>query len=257
MYPFQNAGSSVGQIDVQRNLIVENSTDGFGGGLDVFMSATVDTSGTIALEFNTISDNTAAFGAGGVSVTSGTSTYNDELGAHIFRVENSVISDNSGYGIGLNSDDAEGPLNLDDIEYNIVFGNTPGEYDSSINTLANIGSSTNVSEDPLLDASWFPQACSPAIDGADPAEPFSNEPQPNGGRANAGRYGDTSQAVTILADTNGDKAVDGLDILALATAFATSSGDARYDVSADLDLNGTVEGPDLSLVGADFGVVCP
>ena len=257
MYPFQNAGSSIGDIKVQNNLIVENSTSGFGGGVDTFISSTVDATGTISLDFNTISDNTAAFGAGGVSITSGTSTFDDEFGAHIFRVENSVISSNSGYGIGLNADDAEGVLNLDDIEYNIVFGNTPGEYDSAISTLANIGSSTNVSDDPLLDAFWFPQVCSPAIDGADPAEAFSNEPQPNGGRANAGRYGDTSKAVTILADTNGDNAVDGLDILALAVAFASSSGEPRYDLSADLDLEDGVGGSDLSLVGAHFGVVCP
>lgn len=35
---------------------------------------------------------------------------------------------------------------------------------------------------------------SPAIDAADPASPFAAEPEPNGGRANMGVYGDTPQA---------------------------------------------------------------
>jgi hypothetical protein len=35
---------------------------------------------------------------------------------------------------------------------------------------------------------------SPAIDAGNPASDFSNEPQPNGGRVNLGRYGNTAEA---------------------------------------------------------------
>jgi len=251
MYPFANSGSSSGLIKAENNLIVQNSTGGFGGGVDAFVSATLNTTGTIDLEYNTISDNTAVIEAGGVSLTAGTNAFNDELGTHAFQIDNSILSDNTGFAVGLHADDAEGPLAIG-IDYNVVFGNTPSDF-SGVGVI----SSTNVSEDPLLDASWTPDVCSPAVDGADPADPFANEPEPNGNRANAGWLGNTNLAVTILADTNGDNAVDGLDILALATAFASGTGDPRYDVSADIDQNGTVEGPDLALVGADFGLVCP
>ena len=243
--------------DLNHNLVAANSTAGFGGGLDLFIVAFTDTEGTVDMGFNTIAGNSAATGAGGVSITSGTSADTTETGTATIRIENSIIADNVGYGIAVYSDGGEGILDLDGIEYNMVFGSSPGDYDTTVSTLADIANSTNVTADPMLDTYWVADVCSPAIDGADPAADFSSEPQPNGGRANLGHLGGTAGATTILPDTNGDGAIDGLDILELATAFASSMGEPRFSAAADIDLNGTVEGPDLAQVAARFGKVCP
>jgi hypothetical protein len=50
-------------------------------------------------------------------------------------------------------------------------------------------------------------ADSPAIDAANPAAPFANEPAPNGGRANLGAYGNTAEA--SKSDGVAEGAVDG------------------------------------------------
>ena len=56
-------------VELDNNLVVENSTDGFGGGLDLFIVAFSDTEGTMDLGFNTIASNSAVSGAGGVSLS--------------------------------------------------------------------------------------------------------------------------------------------------------------------------------------------
>ncbi|MBD3869094.1 MAG: hypothetical protein IFK94_13310 [Acidobacteria bacterium] len=244
-------------VFMNNNLVTQNSTDGFGGGLDLFLATISDTESTVDMDYNTIAGNTAAFGAGGVSITSGTEADPTETGTVTIQIENSIIADNVGHGIALSSDESEGILDLDGIEYNLVYGHSPDDYDTAVSTLADIANSTNITADPQLDGTWGPDVCSPAIDGADPADDFSSEPEPNGDRANLGYLGGTSEATTILPDTNGDGAIDGLDILELATAFASSMGQTRYSASADIDLNGTVEGSDLAQVAARFGKVCP
>lgn len=55
------------------------------------------------------------------------------------------------------------------------------------------------------------------------------------------------------ADMDGSGAVDGRDLAILARAFATFSGDVRYDPVADLDGDGAVDGVDLALLAASFG----
>jgi len=45
---------------------------------------------------------------------------------------------------------------------------------------------------------------SPCIDAGDPASPFANEPEPNGGRVNLGAYGNTPEAAVKSADTDAD-----------------------------------------------------
>jgi hypothetical protein len=249
--------NTTGTLEIDHNLVVQNSTAGFGGGLDLFVQAFSTTEGTIDLGFNTVAGNVAGAGAGGVSVGAGSAGDLTETGTVTFIIENSIVSGNTGYGIGLILDESEGVLDLDGIEYNLVHGNSAGDYDTAIATLADIGNSTNVSVDPLLDENWIPDVCSPAIDGADPAADYSQEPQPNGERANLGFLGGGPEATRILPDTNGDGAIDGLDILDLAVAFASGPGDPRYSVSADIDLNDFVDGLDLAQVAARFGTVCP
>ncbi|MDE2237349.1 MAG: hypothetical protein KGK30_05620, partial [Elusimicrobia bacterium] len=47
-------------------------------------------------------------------------------------------------------------------------------------------------------------ADSPTLDAADPAESYSLEPLPNGGRANQGSYGDTDEASKAVSKFNGE-----------------------------------------------------
>jgi hypothetical protein len=98
--------------------------------------------------------------------------------------------------------------------------------------------------------------CSPTTDAADPAADWSLEPQPNGGRANLGHLGGTADATSSLPDVNGDLLVDGVDVLRIATAFASTAAQARYYAAADLDRDGDVDGDDLAYVAARFGRDC-
>ncbi|HEY2542331.1 MAG TPA: putative Ig domain-containing protein, partial [Gaiellaceae bacterium] len=54
-------------------------------------------------------------------------------------------------------------------------------------------------------------------------------------------------------DVNGDQAVDGLDMAALAAALGTSSGDAGYLPAADVNGDGRIDATDRHLVVADLG----
>ena len=55
------------------------------------------------------------------------------------------------------------------------------------------------------------QAGSPAVDGGDPTMDFSNEPAPNGGRINIGRYGNTDEATQSPAELVQILAPNGLE----------------------------------------------
>ncbi len=116
------------------------------------------------------------------------------------NVSNNIITNNSGYGIYF----VNGTLNE---SYNDVWGNVNGSYNG---TSAGTG---DISLDPLFanasagdfhlksqagrwnGTAWVTDAqTSPAIDSGDPADDYSQEPEPNGDRINMGVYGGTSEA---------------------------------------------------------------
>ena len=72
-----------------------------------------------------------------------------------------------------------------------------------------------------------------------------------------GDLGGTEFAVRTLSDVNGDGLVDGLDVIRITSRFGASSPGASYLPAADFDDNLLIDGDDLALVGADFGVECP
>lgn len=58
----------------------------------------------------------------------------------------------------------------------------------------------------------------------------------------------------LAGDIDRSGRVDGTDLVTLARAFGTRSGDARYIAAADLDGNARVDGNDLAQLAANFGV---
>ncbi|HEY3176041.1 MAG TPA: dockerin type I domain-containing protein [Candidatus Polarisedimenticolia bacterium] len=58
-------------------------------------------------------------------------------------------------------------------------------------------------------------------------------------------------------DINQSNRIDGGDIIEVAAAFASRSGDASYSVDFDLNVDGAVDGVDLSFLVTYFGSVGP
>ncbi len=59
------------------------------------------------------------------------------------------------------------------------------------------------------------------------------------------------------ADINGSSRIDGGDMVQIAAAFSSRQGDSRYSLSFDLNVDGVVDGMDLSLLIIHFGMIGP
>jgi hypothetical protein len=70
--------------------------------------------------------------------------------------------------------------------------------------------------------------------------------------------GDSVSALfRLFGDVNGDRAVNGLDMIAFRTAFGTSRRDANYNVALDFDGDGVINGTDLTAFRSHFGMILP
>jgi hypothetical protein len=56
-----------------------------------------------------------------------------------------------------------------------------------------------------------------------------------------------------LADINETNRVDGADLIVMATAFGSQTGDSRFIQRADLNNDGVIDGSDLSILSSVFG----
>ena len=65
--------------------------------------------------------------------------------------------------------------------------------------------------------------------------------------------GDACETGAPLADADHSGRVDGFDLVRLARAFGSSSGEAAYDPAVDLDRDDDIDGDDLALLAASFG----
>ncbi|MBP7866832.1 MAG: right-handed parallel beta-helix repeat-containing protein [Acidobacteria bacterium] len=99
---------------------------------------------------------------------------------------------------------------------------------------------------------WVADALtSPALDAADPASPWAEEPSPNGGRANLGCYGNTAQASRTPGgaspfDLNRDGLVNAADLALLGAWFAGSLPQLPCGIAcADVDGSGSADAADL------------
>lgn len=76
---------------------------------------------------------------------------------------------------------------------------------------------------------------SPCIDAGDPASPFVEEPEPNGGRINMGAFGNTPEATTKSLDIDLDGLPDEWEMQFCMQLDEGSIGDADGDGVANID----------------------
>jgi len=226
------------------NNIVAGNNANYGGGIVLAWYASP------AIRHNTIAGNKGTYQGGGVYATGSSSA----------AISSSILwgnISNNGREIYLVSSSAA------TISYSDVWGGQAAANVQSGCTLT--WGEGNITADPLFanaaggdyhvksrHGRWNPSAggwvndtaSSPCIDAADPASPWSAEPQPNFGRANMGAWGNTPQASksgwTIPGDTNGDCLVNVIDLINARNLLGQDPlvGDNwRADVNQDAVVN--------------------
>lgn len=207
--------------DVFANIIIGNTTAGGGGGIRCGVNSLADIAG------NTVYGNSAAQGGGIYCTSTGSPT-----------ITNTIVAFSTGGG-GIHVEAGGAPT----ISYCDVYGNTGGNYSVIADQT---GANGNISQDPLFaDAPggdfhlksmggrwngvfWVTDSVhSPCIDSGDPASPFADEPSPNGGRVNAGRWGNTAEASKSFGPT-------------LTLAWAGTNGFSNDGVAPDSGVAGTL-----------------
>jgi len=294
--PFDDGAvqSTTGDIRVEHNLIADNRAIGggsaVGGGIFAYMEARGDAVATVELELNTLANNQADAGSGGVEfeVCSLFDSFSFEDGLTSLSIDNSVISDNDGFGVGGPQAGQPGLIvnvgqvcfrdHTTVVDYTNLHGNLSGGLQANLN----ITETNAVSGDPLLAAlTYVPGQCSPTIDAGDPSVNVTRacvggvndgtvcdfdtecpngecvgERNPNRGVLNLGHTGNTGAATGSLADVNGDLIVDGVDVVQLSTSHGAMLGDLRYLAATDLDGDDMTGAPELSFIGAQYGTDC-
>ena len=181
-----------GEVTISGNTVWANSWNGI---------SLVFVRSSSFLDHNLITNN----GNDGVEITSLISSFlsmenntivgNEDDGIYVSSavpptIKNSIIVSNNGYGINGSSAS---------ISYNDVWGNSDGNYH---NCSAGTG---DISLDPRFvnaeGGDYHLRLLSPCIDAGDPVSDYTQEPLPNGGRINMGRYGNTPEAATSLEGT--------------------------------------------------------
>ena len=209
---------------------------------------------SVALNFLTIAQNQTELGTGGVELEDRLLANSlGSKGTAAFVLSNSIISANDGYGVGYLAPLA--PSTTVVFSYDNAYGNISGNYEAPL--VDPTGTNGNISVDPKLDTLFLPRICGPMVDAGDPAIDATIEPQPNGDRVNLGHLGNTTSATRTFPDVNSDGTVDGLDVMGIAVSFNSLVGGSRYFTAADRDLNGVVDGEDLSYVSAFYAQSCP
>lgn len=255
------------QVWFENNLVTGNTASapgltGEGGGVYALAESRGLSNASARLRFNTVADNSVD--PGGAAVFVDASTLLDSLfneGATSIEVSNSILLRNveleleSGFTAGTNS-------RLLSIRYNDLYDPAGSLYGPTIGDRE--GQDGNSSFDPELSALYVPLLCSPVTTAGDPADgTFENgvlvsEGQPNGGIVSIGHLGNTDGAVRVFPDINGDDIVDGVDLLRVASSFASTSSQVdRYNPDADRDKDGKVDGNEISYIGAFYGQACP
>jgi len=207
---------------VQNNTITGNSASYEGGGLN-------DCDGTI--QSNVIAANLAHGGAGlhgcdgtikNNAVTGNVASYiGGGLNSCAGTILNNTIAANLAQQGGGGLHDCRGT-----ITNCIIWGNLASQEaqlsECSVPTYSCIeewqgGGTGNISQDPRFvdpnEGDYHLWSWSPCIDAGNPKSPFSEEPEPNGGRIDMGAYGNTPEATSASKDTDGDLLPDDWEML--------------------------------------------
>ncbi len=148
------------------------------------------------------------------------------------------------------------------IKNNILKDNTAGivleqgstaeiKYNNISNTVGDDVGIGNISTDPMFidsaEGDYHLQHNSPSIDSGDPADDYSLEPYPNGGRINMGAYGNTGEAAHyyICGDVNGSSDLDIDDIIFFVNYIFTGGETPWLVEAADVNGSGDVDIDDI------------
>ncbi|MDP2895583.1 MAG: choice-of-anchor Q domain-containing protein [bacterium] len=249
---------------IESNIITGNSSTGDGGGIAacdgtihnnvISDNSAGDSGGGLygcdgEVHGNTVVSNTAkSWGGGGLSDCRATIRNNIiaanssvRYGGGLYRCK--VIINNTIYGNSAR-EKGGGLYGCEGSVHNcIIWGNSAAGGDeqvSSVQTLAycciqnwNLGGTGNVRFDPRFagaeNGGFHLDQWSPCIDAGDPASPFENEPEPNGGRINMGAYGNTPEATPTPPDTDKDGLPDSWEL----ASFGNLGQDANDDPDGD------------------------
>lgn len=200
-------------VSFHHNLVVSNRSATSAAGLRVGREGSSGPGSFVNLSFCTIANNTSPGDQNAINLDASDTTLTNCIiwgnGA------NPLGTDNTGSNIVAWS--------IVDVPYNGNLTNDP--LFASISSGDYHVKSTAGRWNPATQ-SWVTDATnSPAIDTADPASPFANEPAPNGGTANLGAYGNTPEA-SKSADTDGDGLSDSLERFRAKSSPTTANSDA-------------------------------
>ncbi len=198
---------------IQKNLIAENQADYAGGGLSLCDGV---------IQNNRIAKNTSGSHGGGLSFCDA-------------AVQNSVI-----YGNSAGEEGGGLALCFGTITDCIIWGNQGGGqlYGGRMPSFSCIEGgaaqgSGNIGLNPhFVDpekGDFHLRSWSPCIDAGDPSSPYSNEPQPNGGRVDMGAYGNTPEATSRSPDTDADGLPDDWELHWFGNLAQTGTGDPDGD----------------------------
>ena len=226
---------------IENNTIENNrSLDGQGGGISVC-------SGVI--RNNVIHYNSARWSGGGLSgchgeihnnvIAHNESDHGGGLAYCEALIENNTIVDNvATHGGGLS--ECWGP-----VRNCILWGNAGGQvaYWPSLAYCCIQGwrgrETGNISSHPYFVSAgagdYHLTSWSPCVDAGDPLSPFSEEPQPNGGRVNMRAYGNTRQAARTSADMDGHGLPDEWELRTLGSLSLGPDDDPDGDGMSNVE----------------------
>ncbi len=204
---------------IANNIISNNRADNGGGGLNRCRGN---------IRNNLISRNSASDSGGGLNDCGGT-------------IENNTVVDNSAGGDGSGLFGCYGT-----IRNCIIWDNEGGSQLSNSNmpSYSCIEGGMGAGQGNLPYYPYFADAAkldyrlkawSPCIDAGDPASPFAEEPEPNGGRINMGAYGNTPEATSRSADTDQDGLPDDWELHFFGDLSQPDDGDPDEDLISNLE----------------------
>ncbi|HEX5042563.1 MAG TPA: hypothetical protein VFV75_06630 [Candidatus Polarisedimenticolaceae bacterium] len=226
---FADAGpTTFCEVSLRHNTVTNNSAvnmdndplvDAWAGGLEVFAQAAGAGIARVDTSYNTITGNSTEIGGGGIDISAITDTLSGNAGTALVEIANSKIENNT---CSVNQD----------CGYGVGYPPDPDPPFPGVFRLTLRSSDLSPNEGGTVEgtlATHRVDVCMPA----------------------------TTAAQLAFPGIDSDDDVDGIDLLRVATSFASSPGAVHYNALTDLDGDRLVDGNDLAILGAHFGDTCP